>query len=197
MQNAGLRSLGLNRETRYTRRINPCTQWLVPRTYNRVCIQPEQCTAPYPVRLARPRDSLSRIVSTALRVVRDARTLKATGLATVSNVLDLAGRRRVSSPRAREKRTRRPERVHHDAGPRRSRTFVHLQLTRRKRGVTDAAPRAGQLSRGLVGFQSLSAPARSRRRVQQHRHKSTVTGRWVTHSQAGCTQHRSPKASDY
>jgi len=116
-------------------------------------------SAPYPVRLTTPRASLNLSRNTALRVVRDARTLKATGQATVSNVLDLAGRRRVSSSRAGGELDDQNESTTQAAGPRPSRTFVRLQLTRRKRGVTDAAPRAGQLSRAALGFQNpLSAP---------------------------------------
>jgi hypothetical protein len=107
------------------------------------------------------------------------RSKRRTGQAAVSNVLELARRRRVSSSRAGENSTTR-------TSPRRSpepnlrAPAINPAKTRRHRRC--AARRAAFSCRPRVPvFQNPYLP-RSRRRVQQHRHTGTATGRSATYS---------------
>jgi hypothetical protein len=176
-------------------------------TYNRACVHPTAAvhgaSAPYPVRLTTPRASLNLSRNTALRVVRDARTLKATD-GPGSRLQRSRARRQSTSQQLAGGRTRRPERVH-DAGgrsasePNLRAPAINPAKTRRHRRC--AARRAAFLvpPSGSSLPESLSAPFPAAcAAASSHRHSDGSLGHILAFSfTLSQSQHTLPKASDY
>jgi hypothetical protein len=164
-----------------------CTQWLVQRA---TCASNGSCARRVGAVSCTADQATGELSSTtALHSVSPCRPWRPKRRARRSDRLQrsraLAGRRRASS--------RAGELDDHDAGPLPSRTFLHLhlQLTRRKRSVIDAAPGSFLVP---SGYRMQNNPYLPHSRQQQQRHTNTVwRARSVTHS----TQHGPSKASHY